>query len=78
MFGSNTNKGGGVEQRKKTLELGGDRMERTSLMRRRGYFYDNIKLWEMPFRSKFLHILMLVFYFLECFRAALRFYNYKG
>ena len=38
-------------------------MERTSPMTRRGHFKDNIKCWEMPFRSKFLPLSMLVLCF---------------
>ena len=33
--------GGGVEHRRKRLEIGGDRMESTSPRRRRGHFNDN-------------------------------------
>ena len=40
-------------------------MEGTSIRSRRGQFYDNIKCWEMPFRSNLLPLWMLFFYFLE-------------
>ena len=42
MLGSNPNKGGGgVEHRRKRLEIGGGMMESTSPSRRRGLFNDN-------------------------------------
>ena len=42
MLRSNPNKGrGGIENRRKRLEIGGDRMERTSPRKRRGHFNDN-------------------------------------
>ena len=47
-------RGRGIEQRSKRLEFGGDRMESKIRRRRRGHFYDNIKCWEIPFRSNFL------------------------
>ena len=43
MLGSNPNRGGGIEQMMKRLEVVEDRTDRISPWRRMGQFYDDIK-----------------------------------
>ena len=42
-------------------------MENKNPRRIIGHFNDNIKCWEIPFRSNFLTLSMLVFYFLHAY-----------
>ena len=52
-------------------------MDSTIPRKSRGHFYDNMKCWEISFRSYFLPLLMLIFYFLDCLIDSLWGYNDK-
>ena len=70
-------KTGGLKIWERGWKSVGERVASKSPRRRRGNFYDNIKCWEMPFRSNFLPLWMLFFCFFEYLLVILRGYNNK-